>query len=83
MSQDKINNIIPFEKREILKKEIIDYFASEKDIEIGLIAAEEILDFFLIKLNKEIYNQAIEDTQKVIRRGMENIAINVDSLTKI
>jgi uncharacterized protein (DUF2164 family) len=75
--------IISKEKREILIKEIIDYFSAEKDIEIGVIAAEEILDSLLKITNKEIYNQAIEDSQKVIRQGSENILINVDSLSKI
>lgn len=70
------------EKKEELKKEIIDHFATELDMEIGLIAAENILDYFLKTLNKEIYNQALEDAQKVIRQGSENIIVNVDLLTK-
>lgn len=77
----KLPTISP-EKREMLKQEIVDYFSSEKDIELGVIAAEEILDFLLKVVNKEIYNQAIEDCQKVIRQGSESLIVNVDLLTK-
>lgn len=71
------------EKKELLIKEIIDYFATEKDIEMGLIGAEEIFDFFVKALGREVYNQAIEDSQKVIREGSENIIVNVGTLTKL
>lgn len=63
--------------------QIIDFFAVEQDIEIGNIAAAEILDFFLKNLSRELYNQALVDSQKVIRQGMENVIVNVDLLTKI
>ena len=79
----QISPIISPENKELLTKEIVDYFAAEKDIEMGLIAAEEILDFVLEKVDRTIYNQVIEDAQKVIRQGNENIIVNVDSLTKI
>ena len=79
---DQKSPIISPEKQEILKQEIIDYFSAEHDINIGVIAAEEIIDFLLKKVNTEIYNQAIEDSQKVIRQGVENLIVNVDSLTK-
>jgi len=70
------------EKRQLIKQEIVDYFSAEHDINIGVIAAEEILEFLLKRVNQEIYNQAIEDSQKVIRQGVENLIVNVDSLTK-
>lgn len=78
----QVPSVISSENKELLKKEMVDYFATEKDIEIGLIAAEEILDKVIQKVEKTIYNQAIEDAQKVIRHGNENIVVNVGSLTK-
>lgn len=81
MDEKPLINISP-EKKESLIKEIIDYFATEKDIEMGVIGAEEIFDFFVKALGREVYNQAIKDTQKVIREGTENIVVNVDLLSK-
>jgi len=75
--------IISPENKQQLTKDIVDYFATEKDINMGLIAAAEILDIIIQKVDKTIYNQAIEDAQKVIRQGNENIVVNVDSLIKL
>jgi uncharacterized protein (DUF2164 family) len=82
MNQTKPNKITP-ENREILINELVDYFATEKDIEIGLIAAGEILDLVIQKVDKAIYNQAIEDATKIIRQGFENTIVNVGTLTKL
>lgn len=71
------------EKRELLIHYIIDYFATEQDINVGSIAADEILTFFLKNLSRELYNQALFDSQKVIRQGIESIIGNVDLLTKV
>jgi uncharacterized protein (DUF2164 family) len=79
---NKTTSALSPDKRELLKQELVDYFSAEHDINIGIIAAEEILDFLLKKINTEIYNQAIEDSQKIIRQGVENLIVNVDSLTK-
>ena len=79
----QIPPIISSENKVQLTKEIIDYFAAEKDIDMGLIAAEEILDFVLAKVDKTIYNQAVEDAQKIIRQGNENIVVNVGALSKL
>lgn len=79
---DKAVPILSPEKREKLKNDIIEYFSTERDIDLGIIAAEEVLEFFLKMLNNEIYNLAIEDSKKIIRQGSENIIANVDTLTK-
>lgn len=70
------------EKRELLIHYIIDYFATEQDLELGSVAADEILTFFLKNLSRELYNQALTDSQKVFRQGMESVLANVDLLTK-
>ncbi|MFZ2153529.1 MAG: DUF2164 family protein [Microgenomates group bacterium] len=75
-------NIISAENKEILIKELVDYFSAEHDINVGIIAAGEILDKILEKVDKSIYNQAIEDAQKIIRQGHESIIVNVGALSK-
>ena len=37
----------------------------------------------IAQIDRGRYNQAIEDSQKVIREGTENIIVNVGSLTKL
>ena len=49
-------------KKEDMLALIKNYFLKERDEEIGDLAAELILDFFLEKLGPEIYNQGIYDS---------------------
>jgi len=63
------------ERRESLIKEIIAYFKTEKDQEIGVIAAEDLLDFFL-----EATYKAIQDSKNTIKQSLENIDIDLDLL---
>lgn len=68
------------DKREKFIREITTYFATERDEEIGVLAAEEILDFFLESIGKDIYNKAINDSKTTIKQSMENLEIDLDLL---
>jgi uncharacterized protein (DUF2164 family) len=48
------------DEREHAIRGIVAYFQSERDEDIGVIAAGELLDFFLQTTGKNIYNQALE-----------------------
>lgn len=69
-------------KKEKTLQEIIAYFREEKDEEIGLIAAEEILDFFLDTIGSAIYNKGIEEAGQIVREGFSNLEVNLDALLK-
>jgi len=68
------------ERRESVIREIIGYFQTERDTEIGVLAAEEILDFFLEATGKDIYNKAVADSKATIKQGLENLEIDLDLL---
>ncbi|MCK9186136.1 DUF2164 domain-containing protein [Candidatus Gracilibacteria bacterium] len=74
-------DVISKERRESLIREVINYFKTEKDEEIGIIAAEDILDFFLERLHKDIYNKGIEDAKTTIKQTLENLDIDLDLLS--
>lgn len=57
-------DVLTKERRDTLTREIITYFKTERDLEIGVIAAEDILDFFLQALVADIYNKAVSDSKK-------------------
>ncbi|WP_411169434.1 DUF2164 family protein [Clostridium sp. MB05] len=61
------------EKREALKNEIKTYFYEERDEELGDLASNMILDFFMDKLAVEFYNQGIEDSYKYIIDRAEDL----------
>ena len=52
------------EKRDKMIWEIQNYFANERDEDLGDLASSLILDFFLEKLGSQVYNQGIQDAQR-------------------
>ena len=66
-------------KRE-LQDAVIEYFESERDEQIGLIASEEILDFFIELVGDAIYNKALDDAKRMHQRAMENLESDYYSL---
>jgi len=67
-------------RRDNLVREIITYFKEELDKEIGILAAEDILDFFLKSLWKDIYNKALDDSKTTIKQNLDNLEIDLDLL---
>ncbi len=70
------------EKRRFYIEEIIRFFSSKRWEEIGVIASEEILDFFLENLSKEIYNKWIDDTYDLMKKGFEDLEIDLEVIKK-
>lgn len=79
----KINRI-DFSSEEIRTKyikEVIGFFQKERNELIGIIAAGEILDFFLNTAGEEVYKMAIGDAKKLLKERMEDLEINLDILS--
>lgn len=57
---------------------IIDYFASERDEEIGVIAAEDIINQFLEACGSAIYNQAIADAHAYYKHKLEEVNLDME-----
>lgn len=73
-------DLLTKERRESLIKEVITYFKVERDQEIGVLAAEDILDFFLEALGKDIYNRAINDSKATVKQSFDNLEVDLDLL---
>lgn len=67
------------EKKQMLD-EIKYYYSQERDEQIGIIASESLLDFFLENLGKIIYNKALDDTKKWYDQRMEDVGADFYSL---
>ncbi|MGL5831231.1 MAG: DUF2164 domain-containing protein [Candidatus Altimarinota bacterium] len=80
MKTIKSNWAIPEERKAKIIREIVDYFNAERDEEIGVLAAEEILDFFLEAVGKDIYNKSVEDAKGTVKKGLENLEVDLDVL---
>lgn len=75
-------DLVPQGKKDIFIRQITDWFGTEKEIELGVIAAEEIMDFFMETIGREIYNKAVDDSKAVIGQGFENMEIDLALLHK-
>lgn len=69
-SNFKINEI---DKKRILE-EIIEFFEKERDEQIGELAAEVILEFFIKKMAPEFYNMGIRDAMRFMSQSIEDMA---------
>ena len=70
------------EEKMVLIKEIQDFFYEEREEKIGIIAAENILDFFLGNLGIRIYNKALNDARVWFSKRMEDLEMDYDLLYK-
>jgi uncharacterized protein (DUF2164 family) len=69
------------EKRKIIP-EIITFFKNERDEEIGIVAAEEILDFFLNNTGLELYNKGVENSVDFLKKRIEDLELDMEILLK-
>lgn len=74
-------DVVPKEKRSFIVEKVITYLKQERDMDIGIIAAEEILDFFQEELFDYTYNQAVEDTRKFLRAKFDDLEVDLDLLS--
>lgn len=75
---------INFDKnnKESIIRKIQDFYLSERDEEIGIIAAESILDFFINELGDSIYNQALIDAKNFFNNKLESVEEDFETLYK-
>lgn len=68
-------------KRECIAA-LIEFFHSERGEEIGNIAAEELIDFFMREVGLLIYNQGVDDAIRLCKDRFSSLEIDADSLLK-
>ena len=68
------------EERESVKQDLILFFERERDEQIGVIAAEEILNFFLQSVGSKLYNRGVADAHKVVEHRLDELKYELDDL---
>lgn len=68
------------DEKKVLISKIQDYFATERDEEIGIIAAENILEFFLDELGKNVHNSALDKAKKWYLKKMDDLDVDFDQI---
>jgi len=75
-------SLLSEEKRRKSINDIIIFFKSERDEEIGMIAAEKILDHFLETVGIQLYNKGVEDSRDFIGERIESLEFDMESFLK-
>jgi len=74
--------IIKDQRRKEILESIIGFFMDERGEEIGVIAAESLLDFIIEEVGKDIYNNAIDETIKILKEQHNNMETDILFLKK-
>lgn len=75
-------DIITAEKRKSIITDIINYFECERDEKMGVVAAEDLLDFMLQNFGPDLYNKGVEDSLHFIQERFHNLEIDMGAILK-
>ena len=76
------HDLLTDEQRQKVVNDIVDFYATERDEEIGVIGANEILDVFLESAAISIYNQGVEDTKQFLKQRFGEIDFDIEATIK-
>ena len=81
-TQKKPWDFLTQDERKHAIDKIMTFFAEERDEEIGVIAAEEILDMCLELLGPKVYNDGVLDAKDWFKKQLGNLELDYDLLKK-
>jgi uncharacterized protein (DUF2164 family) len=79
---DREVGILSKEQRQKCVNEVVAYFLDERNEEIGIVAAENILDFVLDKIGPEIYNRVVDDSKRILQEQVESLGVELELLKR-
>ncbi len=68
------------EERRTCIEKIIRHFSEDRESPMGIIAAEEMLDFFLETLSDNLYNKGIDAAHKTINQRFQDLEVDLEML---
>jgi uncharacterized protein (DUF2164 family) len=79
---DRSGNLLTEEQRKVAINDIVDFYSTERDEEIGVIAAESLLDMLLQEVGPHIYNKAIQESKDFVKTRLEELEIDMEVLKR-
>ncbi len=68
------------ELRKKCVQEVITRVDEQKDYQFGVVAADEVIDIVLQNLAPDIYNSAIADANKLLKKKLDDLEVEIDLL---
>jgi uncharacterized protein (DUF2164 family) len=82
MTINRKGDFLAREKRAETIKELIAYFNAERGEEIGMIAAEDLLDFLLNTCGEDIFKKGVQQSRIILRENLDNLETDLELLSK-
>lgn len=83
MKNDKSKlSLINDEKKRGAVEAIIAFYKRERDEEIGVIAAEEILELVIDLVGKDIFNKGVDETVRIVQDRLSGVWVDVEATVK-
>ena len=73
-------DLLTDDERRYFIDQTITFFEQKQDQKIGIIAAEEILDFFLENISEIAYNKGILDSKETLKKRFDDLEIDLEML---
>ncbi|MFD0680490.1 MULTISPECIES: DUF2164 domain-containing protein [unclassified Paenibacillus] len=77
-----MNLKFPKEQKEQIISMLQHYFQEERNEELGHLAAEQLLDFFVKQAGPIFYNQAVDDCRQYVRERVAAVEEDMYALEK-
>ncbi|MEI8339413.1 MAG: DUF2164 family protein [bacterium] len=75
-------DLLTKEEREKAVNDIISFYITERNEEMDIIGASNILDAFLQDIAPKVYNKALDDAKKAFKKQAEEIDFEMGLLKK-
>ncbi len=75
-------DILTPEQKQKAINDIIDFYSTEHGEEIGVIAAENLLDMFLQNIGANLYNKGVDDTKDLVKKRLEEVEMDIEVALK-
>lgn len=75
-------SLISDEKKRGAVEAIIAFYKRERDEEIGVIAAEEILELVIDLVGKDIFNKGVDETVRLVQDRLSGVWMDVEATVK-
>jgi uncharacterized protein (DUF2164 family) len=73
-------DLISDDRRKYVIEEVMRFFHTSRDEEIGMIAAEEVLDAVLELIAVDIYKKGISEAKQIVEERMEDLKVDLDMI---
>jgi len=75
-------SLLTDKERQTAVRDIMAFFATERDEEIGVIAAEEFLDMVLESIAPTVYNRAVDESKDFLSEKLDAVLLDLDITLK-